>query len=76
MEYDYIDVTAFGDTHTRYAVIAVRSDRSSFVDEYDFPLVKTHRHWLDEGYTELFEQDGQLWGFPPNAVMPVPLERI
>jgi len=29
--------------------------------------------WKEQGYTDLFEQEGWLWGFPPNGVMPVPL---
>jgi hypothetical protein len=29
--------------------------------------------WDEQGYTDLFEQEGRLWGFPPNGVMPVPL---
>lgn len=27
----------------------------------------------DLGYSECFRHDGQLWGFPPNGVMPVPV---
>ena len=25
------------------------------------------------GYSDCFRHDGQLWGFPPNGVMPVPV---
>jgi len=31
--------------------------------------------WCEEnGYTDLFFQDGRWWAFPPNAVMPVAID--
>lgn len=39
---------------------------------YELELME---EYSSQGYTDFFKQEGRVWGFPPNGVMPVPLQQ-